>query len=138
MTHQRSSPSRDRARTGANEIYRTSANNFRRTFRHPVAYFKPNSCGLSEAKNRLPLPRLMAMVGDGEHAKKSAPCPFHQDRAPSFSVFEGRGGWFWKCHAGCGQGDGVDYLKTKFNLSTADAIRRLCDMAGVRQGKGRR
>ena len=93
---------------------------------------------LIQAKHRLPLPALMERLGDGEHAKKSAKCPFHQDRAPSFSVFQGRGGWFWKCHAGCVQGDGVDYLQTKFNLSTAEAIHRYCDLAGVHHGKGRR
>ena len=89
---------------------------------------------LTEAKRRLPLPALMASLGDAAHARRSAPCPFHQDSRPSFSVFPSRaGGLLWKCHAGCGHGDGVDYLKLKFNLSTADAIRRYYEFAGIRK-----
>jgi len=32
---------------------------------------------IDEAKRRLPLPALMARLGLGEHAKKSALCPLH-------------------------------------------------------------
>jgi hypothetical protein len=88
---------------------------------------------LTEAKRRLPLPRLMALLGDAALARKSARCPFHEDARNSFSVFPSRtGAWLWKCHAGCGHGDGVDYLKLKFNLSTGDAIRRYRELAGLR------
>ena len=34
---------------------------------------------LAEAKDRLPLPALLHRLGLGEHAKKSALCPFHDD-----------------------------------------------------------
>ena len=85
-----------------------------------------------EAKRRLPLRELMRVLGDGEQAKKSSKCPFHDDTRNSFSVFEFDGQWFWKCHPGCGQGDGVDYLKAKLNLTTGDAIRRYCELAGLK------
>jgi hypothetical protein len=88
-----------------------------------------------EAKRRLPLPDLMKLLGDGEHAKKSARCPFHEDKKPSFSMFKGKdGGWYWKCHAGCGQGDEVNYLGLKLYLSVRDAIRRYRELAGVKGG----
>lgn len=87
---------------------------------------------LALAKRRLPLPALMSAIGDAGHARRSAKCPFHEDGRASFSVFQGRSGqWLFKCHAGCGHGDAVGYLKLKFNLSTGDAIRRYCELAGV-------
>jgi len=51
---------------------------------------------IDEAKRRLPLPELMKQLGLAEHAKKSARCPLpgHDDKHPSFSSFQGKGG-FW-------------------------------------------
>ena len=93
---------------------------------------------ISEAKRLLPLPQLLTKLGHGEHAKKSARCPFHDDKSASFSVFQnGKGAWSWKCHAGCGQGDGVDYLEKCFKLSTRDAIARYCQEAGLRNGESK-
>ena len=43
---------------------------------------------IAEAKRRLPLPVMMNQLGDGEHAKRSALCPFHEDHRESFSVFQ--------------------------------------------------
>lgn len=86
---------------------------------------------IAEAKQRLPLPDLLARLGLGEHAKKSARCPLHQDKSPSFSVFEQEGLWFWKCHAGCGEGDEITFLEKHEGLSNGDAIRRFCELAGV-------
>ena len=51
---------------------------------------------IAEAKRQLPLPALLHRLGLGEHAKKSARCPFHDDRHNSFSVWKNGGGlWFW-------------------------------------------
>lgn len=88
---------------------------------------------ISDAKKRLPLPQLLAKIGDKQHAKKSAYCPFHEDKnKESFSVYQnGKGAWSWKCFAGCGGGDGVDYLEKRFNLSTRDAMARYCREAGL-------
>lgn len=89
--------------------------------------------GLQEARARLPLPELMRVLGDEKHAKRSARCPFHDDARPSFSVFQNAAGiWLWKCHAGCGSGDGLHYLRLKFDLSTVEAIRHYCELAGVK------
>jgi hypothetical protein len=67
---------------------------------------------IEEAKDRLPLPVLLHRLGLGEHAKKSARCPFHDDQRNSFSVWRNEAGrWFWKCHAGCGDGDEISFLE---------------------------
>jgi CHC2 zinc finger len=86
---------------------------------------------IDEAKQRLPLPELMARLGLGDHAKKSALCPFHDDEHKSFSVFQGKGGfWFWKCHAGCGEGDEILFLRKLKGLSMTDAMSLYLDKAG--------
>ena len=87
---------------------------------------------IAEAKRRLPLPPLLHRLGLGEHAKKSARCPFHDDRHNSFSVWRNEAGrWFWKCHAGCGEGDEISFLEKRNGISTSEAIRLLKEMAGV-------
>lgn len=87
---------------------------------------------LAEAKARIPLARLMADVGLGDHAKNSARCPFHEDSSASFSVYRGTDGVDrWKCHAGCGGGDAVDFLSRARGLSNADACREFIRLAGV-------
>ncbi len=91
----------------------------------------------TELKTRLPLPELMARCGDGERAKKSAKCPFHDDGRNSFSIFQRDGVWFWKCHAGCGEGDEVHYLQRKFSVDTAGAFAKWKELAGVNGSKSR-
>ncbi len=84
------------------------------------------------AKQRLPLPALMHRLGLGEHAKKSARCPFHDDKHNSFSVYKNGSGEFrFKCFAGCGEGDEINFLELHENLSRRDAVKRYLEMAGV-------
>jgi CHC2 zinc finger len=85
---------------------------------------------IDQAKRRLPLPELMAREGLGEHAKKSAHCPFHDDEHKSFSVWQRDGSWFWKCHAGCGEGDEIMFLREWKGLSSSKAMSLYLDMAG--------
>lgn len=90
------------------------------------------SLDLESAKQSLPLDRLMDRLGDGNLAKAKAKCPFHEDGTASFSVFKAEDGiLLWKCHAGCGAGDGVNYVAKKFGLSTRDAIAKYCELAGA-------
>lgn len=90
---------------------------------------------LDQAKRQLPLPKLMALLGHGDRAKKSARCPLHEDSSASFSVFPGTDGELrWKCHADCGepsQGDPIDFLARARNLTNADACREYIKMAGI-------
>lgn len=87
---------------------------------------------IREAKSRLPLPDLLCKIDLGEHAQKSARCPLHEDRNASFSVWNGFHGWRWKCHAGCGAGDEINFLELYRNLDRAAAIRFFLAMAEVR------
>jgi hypothetical protein len=87
---------------------------------------------IQQAKLKLPLPLLMEQLGLGEHAKQNARCPFHDDRNPSFSVFQIDGSWFFKCHAGCGQGDEIAFLERYYGTSNAEAIKRYMELAGGR------
>jgi hypothetical protein len=84
-----------------------------------------------EAKRRLPLPALMQRLGLADHAKKSALCPFHDDKHNSFSVWKNGDGWAWKCHAGCGGGDEITFVELHEKLSRRDATKRFLEMAGV-------
>lgn len=87
---------------------------------------------INEAKRRLPLPELMARLGDGEIAKSSARCPFHEDHSPSFGIFKGESGaWLWKCQAGCGSGDEITYLEKRHGLANGAAIGEYLKLAGV-------
>jgi hypothetical protein len=87
---------------------------------------------IDEAKRRLPLPGLMERLGLSRHAKKSARCPFHDDQRNSFSVYKnGSGELRFKCFAGCGEGDEINFLELHENLSRRDAVKRYLEMAGV-------
>jgi hypothetical protein len=90
---------------------------------------------IEKAKSVLPLRDLMARYGFGDRAKKSAKCPFHEDRHNSFSVWRSNGSWRWKCHAGCGGGDEINFLRVHAELSQRDAIKRFLEMAGVNGSK---
>jgi putative DNA primase/helicase len=87
---------------------------------------------IDAAKARLPLPALLASLGLGGHAKQSARCPFHEDGSNSFSVWQGDKGWQFKCHAGCGKGDEINFLELHEKLTNKDATKRFLEMAGVR------
>ena len=96
-----------------------------------MSHFSDQRQKIDKARRQLPLPDLMAREGLEEHAKKSAHCPFHDDQHKSFSVFEGKDGfWYWKCHAGCGDGDEILFLRKLKNLSLTDAMNLYLDMAG--------
>ena len=82
-----------------------------------------------EAKRKLPLPDLMAALGHGQAAQRQCPCPFHDDTNPSFSVFQKEDRWGWKCHAGCGEGDEIDFVAKVKNLSKSDATREFLALA---------
>jgi AAA domain/CHC2 zinc finger len=89
---------------------------------------------IQEAKQNLPLPALIHRLGLGEHAKKSARCPFHEDQHNSFSVWHDDAGlWHWKCHAGCGQGDEIDFIARSKQFSKSEAIKLFLEMAGLAQ-----
>jgi hypothetical protein len=86
---------------------------------------------IAQAKQRLPLPALMAQEGLAAHAQKTAHCPFHDDQHKSFSVFKGEDGfWHWKCFARCGEGDEIALVKKLKAVSLSEAMSLYLDMAG--------
>ncbi len=90
---------------------------------------------IDEAKKVLPLPALLHREGLGDHAKKSAKCPFHDDDRNSFSVYKNGSGVFqWKCFAGCGRGDEIDFLEKRRAISRSDATKLFIEMAGGSSG----
>ena len=87
---------------------------------------------IQQAKQRLPLPKLMALHGDKCLVSTSMTCPFHDDEHPSFSVRKNeRGLWFWNCFAGCGHGDEIDYLMVKLDMTKGEAICEYIQLAGL-------
>lgn len=58
-----------------------------------------------------------------------APCPFHEDKTPSFSVKGERG----RCWAGCFNGDVIDFTAKYHGLNFQDALKLLADRAGIRR-----
>jgi CHC2 zinc finger len=87
---------------------------------------------IAEAKERLPLPGVLARYGLGDHAKKSAKCPFHDDTRNSFSVYKNDSGEFrCKCFTGCIAGDEIDFIAKRESLSKSAAIKRYLELAGV-------
>jgi CHC2 zinc finger len=89
---------------------------------------------LDDAKlTLLPLPQLLGRLGLSPHAKKSARCPFpdHEDKHPSFSVFQGEDGyWHYKCFSKCGEGDELTFVMRWKGLSMTQAMNLYLDMAG--------
>ena len=89
------------------------------------------SLSIEEAKELLPLPELMQLLGFGHACARSALCPFHEDHHPSFSVFQHEGSWFWKCHAGCGAGDEIKFMALAENLDYPSATNRFLELAAL-------
>lgn len=71
--------------------------------------------------------RVWAALGLKGCPARSCPCPFHEDRNASFSVYlsavDRR--TLWKCHAGCGKGDLLDLWVRATGMSKGDALREL-------------
>jgi hypothetical protein len=88
------------------------------------------STPIQQAKLKLPLPLLMQQLGLGEHARRNARCPFHEDSNPSFSIFQIGSAWFFKCHTGCGTGDEINFLEKYRGVTRSEAIEIYLEMAG--------
>jgi hypothetical protein len=93
-----------------------------------------NSPEITAAKQRLPLPDLLARYGHAcpSHGG-SMKSPFRPDeKNPSFSVCSFSDGWGWKDH-GAGEdlkGDEITLIERLENLSTAEAVKRFLEMSG--------
>ncbi|WP_035243866.1 DNA primase [Desulfonatronovibrio hydrogenovorans] len=86
---------------------------------------------IAEIKSRLSLVDIvnrfveLRPVGD----RWTAPCPFHQETKPSFSVSPDKG--FYYCFGCQASGDLIEFYKNINGLDFAEAVRQLADEAGV-------
>ena len=91
---------------------------------------------LDELRARLTLSDVVGrkVVWDRRKSQPSkgdwwAPCPFHQEKTPSFHVDDRKG--FYYCF-GCQQkGDAITFVKETENLSFIEAVERLASEAGL-------
>ena len=87
-----------------------------------------NKIDLQKLKQTLPLPQLLKALGFGDGNQKKLCCPLHDDHSPSFSIFrKENGGWGWKCFAGCGSGDEIDFLAKLRGLDPKKDFRKIAD-----------
>lgn len=87
---------------------------------------------LDKVRAALPMPDLLGRMGYAEHTKKLCKCPFHDDKTPSFGIFQGEDSrWRFKCHAGCGHGDEIDFIVKARSCDKAAAIKLYAEMAGI-------
>jgi hypothetical protein len=84
---------------------------------------------LAEAKAKVLISDLWREFGYEGEPRKACRCPFHEDKSPSFSVFDD--GKAWKCHAGCGEGSIVDFIAKAKGLSDEEACREILRRAGA-------
>lgn len=70
----------------------------------------------------------------GDH-KYNACCPFHKEHNPSF-WFNTKNGC-WKCETGCGSGNATSFLARLESIDTAEAYKKLLQIAGVSDEKER-
>lgn len=87
--------------------------------------------GLDAFKARLPLVDIVArhvrLVRRGN--RHQGLCPFHQEKSPSFYVFEDQGNYH--CF-GCGaHGTAIDFIMNLEGLGFAEALQRLADLTGI-------
>lgn len=93
------------------------------------------SARAAAAKEQVSLSALIGRVVKLRRAGREfvGPCPFHQERTPSFSVVEEKG--FYHCF-GCGaHGDAVDFLRAHDGLDFKAAVERLESDAGLQGGE---
>ena len=74
-----------------------------------------------------PLPGIV--TASGERLEKNGdeykcPCPFHNEKTASFTIYNKAGtGWRFHCF-GCGiHGDNIDYVKERYGVDTGEACR---------------
>jgi DNA primase len=91
---------------------------------------------LDELRARVPLSRVVGrkVVWDGRKSNQAkgdfwAPCPFHQEKSPSFHVDDRKGFYYcFGCHA---KGDAITFLKDAENMSFIEAVETLAREAGM-------
>lgn len=85
-----------------------------------------------EIKSRID---IVDLIGDSVSLRKAgrtfkAPCPFHNERTPSFVVDPERQSW--RCYGACGEGGDIfSFVMKQQNLGFRDALTQLAERANV-------
>lgn len=89
-----------------------------------------------EIKERVTVADVLSRYGFEPDGHGFLLCPFHQEKTPSFRVYDS--GKRWHCF-GCGEGgDAIDFVRKLFRISFQQAMIRMDDDFGLgllRQGK---
>jgi DNA primase len=91
---------------------------------------------LDELRNRLPLSDIVGRKVLWDKRKSNAakgdfwaPCPFHQEKTPSFHVDDRKG--FYYCFGCQAKGDAITFVKEIENVSFIEAVEILARDAGI-------
>ena len=87
---------------------------------------------VDEVKSRLDIVEIISsyVTLDRSGRRYKAPCPFHQEKTPSFVVYPDRQSWH--CYGACASGGDIfSFVMQADNLDFAEALRRLSQQAGV-------
>ena len=87
---------------------------------------------VDEVKSRLDIVEIISsyVTLDRSGQRYKAPCPFHQEKTPSFMVYPDRQSWH--CYGACASGGDVfSFVMRAENLDFAETLKRLSQQAGV-------
>jgi len=87
---------------------------------------------VDEVKSRLDIVEIISsyVTLDRTGQRYKAPCPFHQEKTPSFMVYPDRQSWH--CYGACASGGDVfSFVMRAEKLDFAETLRRLSQQAGV-------
>ncbi len=97
---------------------------------------------LDELRDRLTLSEVVGGKVAWDRRKSNpakgdwwAPCPFHQEKTPSFHVDDRKG--FYHCFGCQASGDAITFVKETENLSFPEAVERLAQSVGLEVPRGR-
>ncbi|MEA3336673.1 MAG: DNA primase [Chloroflexota bacterium] len=87
---------------------------------------------VDEIKERLDIVDVISAYVPLRKAGRSykALCPFHQEKTPSFVVYQDRG--YWHCYGACGEGgDIISFIQKRENVDFREALEILAAKAGI-------
>lgn len=85
---------------------------------------------IKNIKEALPLKQLFQQYAIRQNGSSTQYfCPFHEDKSPSLSIADDLNSW--KCFAGCGSGDSLDFIQKIENISFKDSLEKASSISGI-------